>query len=142
MIELNKNSVKKLHLKCLTGYNIESDIYNYFVLANIIVNIILCKHKSFFWIRNISQAFIQALLSIAVFPQRFSFSFCLLSLVAPWDGPMVDTEEKIWNLGLKIAEKCILPQIFLKFLEFFGEFWRNVDQKDTCNFPSCLHLSI
>ena len=40
------------------------------------------------------QAFIQALFSTAVFPQRLSFFCCLFSSVAPWGGPMVDTERK------------------------------------------------
>ena len=44
------------------------------------------------------QVFIQTLLSTAVFPQRFSFCYCLLSSVAPFGGPMIDTERKIFEI--------------------------------------------
>ena len=43
------------------------------------------------------QAFIQALLSTAVF-QKIQFLFCLLSSVALWGGPMVDTKGNIFEI--------------------------------------------
>ena len=52
------------------------------------------------------QAFIQALLSTAVFPQGFSFfTVCLvhyLHEVPPWWA-----QKTFWNLGLQFAGKCI-----------------------------------
>ena len=44
------------------------------------------------------QAFVQAFLSTAVFPQRFSFFTVLLSSVAPWCSSMVDTEGKTFEI--------------------------------------------
>ena len=42
------------------------------------------------------QDFIPALFSAAVFSPNIQFLFCLLSSVAPWGGPMVDTEANIF----------------------------------------------
>ena len=48
------------------------------------------------------QAFIQALLSTAVFPQRFSFfTFCLVHNLREHQ------RKNFWNLGLRIAGKYI-----------------------------------
>ena len=47
-----------------------------------------------------TQAFMQAPLSTAVFPKRFESLYCLLSSVAPWVGPIVETEGKSSNLSL------------------------------------------
>ena len=44
------------------------------------------------------KAFIQAFLSTAVFPQRFSFFTILLSSVASWCGSMVDSEGKFFEI--------------------------------------------
>ena len=50
------------------------------------------------------------------FPQKIQFLYCLLSLVAPWGGSMVDTEGKIFEIHV-----CrLLENPF--FLEFHGEF--------------------
>ena len=66
------------------------------------------------------QAFIQALLSTAVFPQRFGFfTVCLLQWL--WVAPMVDTEKKVfWILGLQIAWKCIFLGLSWNFRVLWG----------------------
>ena len=72
---------------------------------------------------------------------KVQFLYCLLSSVVLWSGPMVDTTENFWNLGLHLAGKCIFLGFFLES-EFHEEFWRKVDYKNTYNFPLCVILSI
>ena len=57
----------------------------------------LCVHD-FHYLKVPQQAFIQTLLSTAVFPQRFSFYYCLLSSVAPFGGLMIEDEGKIFEI--------------------------------------------
>ena len=68
------------------------------------------------------QAFIQALFSTALFPQRFSFfTVCLVQWHhGPWGGPMVDTNENV--LKFRSADRCKMhfSWIFFLILEFHG----------------------
>ena len=47
---------------------------------------------------NPLQAFIQAILFTVVLPERYTFFYCLLSLVALLHGPMVDTKVKVFKI--------------------------------------------
>ena len=73
------------------------------------------KTKRFQWKLMIKmQGFIQALLSTAVFSQRFSFFMVCLSLLSPWGASMVSMKGKIfWSLGLQIAGNSISDTFWL-----------------------------
>ena len=68
--------------------------------------------------RSISFAFIQALLSTAVFSKKIQFLYCLLSLAVSWGSPMVDTK----GGELKFRSADSLKMHFFIFLEIYEEF--------------------
>ena len=88
------------------------------------------------------QAFIQALLATAAFPIRFIFfTICLvqqLCEVDPWYTP----KRKFLIYEVYICRLLYFSWIFFEMLEFYEEFWRKVDKKDTQNFPLCVFVSI
>ena len=76
------------------------------------------------------QAFIQALLSTVIIPQRFSFfTVCLVHY--PWPHGL-HWKENFWNSGLQMTGKCISSTLtdcrsiactLLINAIFFGEYW-------------------
>ena len=75
------------------------------------------------------QAFIQALFSTALFPQRFSFfTVCLVQWHhGPWGGPMVDTKENV--LKFRSADRCKMHFSWIFFFNFrvsWGSFEENL----------------
>ena len=58
----------------------------------------LCIYRMFVKFSLKPQAFIQALLSTAVFPPKIHFLYCLLSSVVLRGGPIQDTEEKTFGI--------------------------------------------
>ena len=81
-----------------------------------------------FWSLTTSnvQAFIQALLYAAVFPQRLSFfTVCLvqwLRVVTPWQTP----KRQFLKFRSADRRKMYFSWIFRTILEFYGEFWGEI----------------
>ena len=63
------------------------------------------------------------------FSQKNQFLCCLLSPVAPWGSPMVDTKGKIFELYVCWSLENTFGWIFLGILEFYDEFGRKVARK-------------
>ena len=89
------------------------------------------------------QAFIQALLSTAVFPQRLSFFPTYLVQWLRGVTPWWTTKGDFWNLGLQITVKCIfLGFFFLKFRVLLGVLKKSCARKIHTTFLyACLEVS-